>query len=179
MLLLTIGSVLATIGEADWTSTGLALTLLGGLIGPLKALVMYKLITRSAPLLTPWDILYLMTPIAALQSLVIAWLVGEVGLLRTVRMEDLHAGFFAHCLLLNLLTAFVLNVCYSQVTIITGPMGMSICGNVRQILTIGFGMLCFGVAVNWLNGVGLVLAMAGLVWFSRAQLRRQGVAITT
>jgi hypothetical protein len=43
----------------------------------------------------------------------------------------------------------------------TGALTMTVCGNVKQCLTVLLGILVFGVKVGWVNGVGMVIALAG------------------
>jgi hypothetical protein len=47
---------------------------------------------------------------------------------------------------------------------------MTVCGNVKQCLTILLGIAIFGVKVGWINGVGMVGALVGAAWYSVVEL---------
>lgn len=51
---------------------------------------------------------------------------------------------------------------------------MTVCGNVKQCLTIALGILIFDVNVSALNGVGMAITLAGAAWYSFVELRGRG-----
>lgn len=48
---------------------------------------------------------------------------------------------------------------------------MSICGNVKQMITIALGLVLFNVRLTLLNGLGMALASVGVVIYSLVELR--------
>lgn len=67
--------------------------------------------------------------------------------------------------------AFVLNVSSFSANKNTGALTMTVCGNVKQCLTILLGILLFGVKVGVLNGAGMMITLAGAVWYSMIELK--------
>jgi len=124
--------------------------------------------------LSPLEILFRMSPLAFTQALLFATLNGEL------------ASFIATCTPLHLpllslylpsrstaLTlagngalAFFLNVSSFSANKNTGALTMTVCGNVKQCLTILLGILLFGVRVGWLNGLGMGITLVGAAWYS-------------
>lgn len=51
---------------------------------------------------------------------------------------------------------------------------MTVCGNVKQCLTILLGIVVFGVRVEWLNALGMVCALAGAAWYGVVELGSRG-----
>ena len=75
-------------------------------------------------------------------------------------------------LLGNGVIAFLLNVSSFQANRLAGA--LTVCGNVKQCLTILLGIVLFGVKVGLLNGMGIVLAVLGAAWYSIVELRMKG-----
>lgn len=48
---------------------------------------------------------------------------------------------------------------------------MTVCGNVKQCLTIALGIVVFGVRVSAWNGVGMGVTLCGAAWYSFVELR--------
>ena len=48
---------------------------------------------------------------------------------------------------------------------------MTVCGNVKQCLTVFLGIIVFGVKVGWLNGLGMLITLAGAAWYSALELK--------
>ena len=74
-------------------------------------------------------------------------------------------------LLGNGMIAFLLNVSSFQANKLAGALTMTVCGNVKQCLTILLGIALFGVKVGFLNGIGIVIAVLGAAWYSCVELR--------
>ena len=51
-----------------------------------------------------------------------------------------------------------------------GALTITVCGNVKQALTILFGIVLFHVQVGLTNAVGMVVTIAGAVWYSKVEL---------
>jgi hypothetical protein len=50
---------------------------------------------------------------------------------------------------------------------------MTVCGNVKQCLTVLLGIVLFNVQIGLTNGAGMVVALAGAAWYSSLELRRK------
>ena len=47
---------------------------------------------------------------------------------------------------------------------------MTVCGNLKQCLTVMLGIFLFNVTVDWLNGAGMGVTMIGAGIYSKAEL---------
>lgn len=119
------------------------------------------------------ELLLRMSPLAALQSLIYATLSGELGAFAST-MYDREPGSTMTTvvfLLGNGLLAFLLNVSSFQTNKVAGALAISVCGNLKQVLTVVLGIFTFGdFAVDAWNGSGMFLAMFGCVLYSKAEL---------
>lgn len=120
-----------------------------------------------------------MAPLAAIQSLVYAYLTGEL---------DRFAGFIndGHltphlwlALLGNGFLAFLLNITSFQTNKLAGALTMTVCANVKQSLTVLLGVALFDVKVNLLNGTGMLIALLGAAWYSKVELDSKKSATRT
>jgi hypothetical protein len=71
----------------------------------------------------------------------------------------------------NGLLAFLLNISSFSANKKTGALTMTVCGNVKQCITILLGVALFNVKVGVLNGMGMTIALAGAAWYSVVELR--------
>jgi hypothetical protein len=47
---------------------------------------------------------------------------------------------------------------------------MTVCGNLKQIMTVALGIVIFNVHIDFLNGLGMLVTLAGAGLFSKAEL---------
>lgn len=120
------------------------------------------------------ELLLRMSPLAAIQALLYAILSGELSAFadkmahREGNVSNFATIFF---LLGNGLLAFLLNVSSFQTNKLAGALAISVCGNLKQVLTVVLGIFTFGdFAVDIWNGTGMLLAMTGCVMYSKAEL---------
>lgn len=116
------------------------------------------------------EILLRMSPLAALQSILFSAATGELssfmayyydgGLTRSQFLALLGNGFLA----------FLLNITSFQTNKLAGALTISVCGNIKQCLTIMLGIVLFDVKVGLLNGLGMLIALAGAGWYSKVEL---------
>lgn len=116
------------------------------------------------------EILLRMSPLAAVQSILFSAATGELSsfLQHAAEGNFTRATFLA--LLGNGLLAFLLNVTSFQTNKLAGALTISVCGNVKQCLTIVLGIVLFDVKVGALNGAGMLVALAGAAWYSKVEL---------
>jgi hypothetical protein len=139
--------------------------------------------------LTPLEVLFRMSPLAFIQSIIYAYLTGELSTFAsglpsttisptTVKMPIPPIPFPSQKVLLALagngLLAFLLNISSFSTNKAAGALTMTVCGNVKQCLTILLGIIIFGVKVGLVNGVGMVGALAGAAWYSVVELGAKG-----
>ena len=125
--------------------------------------------------LSPLEGLLRMSPLACVQALICAFLSGEVSAF----MRDHPAGPERSLWLTvagNGILAFVLNISSFSTNKHAGALTMTVCGNVKQCLTVLLGIGLFGVVVGPLNGLGMLVALAGAAWYSVVELRAKTAA---
>jgi hypothetical protein len=119
------------------------------------------------------ELLLRMSPLAAMQSLVYATLSGELRAFAGTMYEREPGSTMTTIIFLlgNGLLAFLLNVSSFQTNKVAGALAISVCGNLKQVLTVVLGIFTFGdFAVDAWNGSGMFLAMFGCVLYSKAEL---------
>jgi hypothetical protein len=164
-----IGVGLSTYGDYYATLLGASLTFLGVFLAAMKTVATNKLLTGSLRL-PALELLFRMAPLAAVQSLLWATLTGESSRFVTFVAEGhLHLGLLV-ALLGNGLLAFLLNVTSFQTNKLAGALTLSVCGNVKQVLTVILGIVLFDVQVGALNAAGMLLALFGAAWYSKVEL---------
>jgi hypothetical protein len=171
---LVLGVGLATYGDYYFTTLGFVLTLLGTILASVKTILTNRLMTGNLRL-PAMEVLLRMSPLAAVQSIFFAWATGELGEF----CESIEYGevsrFTVLALLGNGMIAFALNVSSFQTNKLAGALTITVCGNVKQCLTILLGIVLFNVQVGLLNGFGMLLAISGAAWYSFVELRTKSL----
>jgi Triose-phosphate Transporter family len=128
--------------------------------------------------LSPLEFLFRMSPLAFIQSLGYAYLTGELSTfsLTTAAPSKLYLqsppslNRSVLVLAINGFLAFLLNISSFSTNRNAGALTMTVCGNVKQCLTILLGIIVFGVRVGWLNGIGMAGALVGAAWYGFVEL---------
>jgi hypothetical protein len=163
------GVGLSTYGDYYATLLGASLTFLGVFLAALKTVATNKLLTGSLKL-PALELLLRMSPLAAVQSLLWAFATGEVSAFLDFTAEGkMNAGLIL-ALLGNGFLAFMLNVTSFQTNKLAGALTLSVCGNVKQILTVILGIVLFKINVRPMNAVGMAIALGGAAWYSKVEL---------
>lgn len=140
--------------------------------------------------LAPLEFLLRMSPFARLQSLIYSIWSGEISSLATdagLVTSNLNMSYAVILLLIlflgNGLLAFCLNVSSFTTNKLVGALTMTVCGNVKQCITIILGVVLFNVKVGSLNAAGLFVTTCGAAAYSfvelhskRSQQRQRQVA---
>ncbi|KAL2753394.1 hypothetical protein ACRALDRAFT_2067993, partial [Sodiomyces alcalophilus JCM 7366] len=167
-----LGAALTTIGEYTFTDLGFLLTFAGVILAAIKTVATNRIMT--GPLALPaMEVLLRMSPYAALQSLICAFVAGEFGAVGKMSAEGNIAVWTMVGLFGNGVLAFALNVASFQTNKVAGALTISVCGNLKQCLTVLLGIIAFGVEVHLFNGTGMLLTMAGAAWYSKVELDRK------
>ncbi|KAL7266169.1 hypothetical protein RUND412_011292 [Rhizina undulata] len=162
------GVGLATAGDYYFTPMGFVLTLLGAFLASLKTVVTNRIQTGRLKL-SPLEILYRMSPLAFVQTLIYAYFSGELKELEKYAAEKMGMREVI-ILLLNGVIAFALNVISFTANKKTGALTMTVAANVKQILTIVLSIMFWGLAVSCMNAFGIVLTLAGGAWYAKVEL---------
>jgi hypothetical protein len=121
--------------------------------------------------LPPVEFLMRMSPLAALQALACAIATGELaGFLEMMGSGDVSVAPALASLTGNGFLAFLLNMSSFNTNKLAGALTMTVCGNLKQCLTVGLGIFLFNVSVDWLNGFGMAVTMCGAGIYSKAEL---------
>lgn len=167
-----LGAALTTIGEYTFTDLGFLLTFAGVVLAAVKTVATNRIMT--GPLALPaMEVLIRMSPYAAMQSLACGFAAGEFSSLAKLTSEGGMAPMTVIALLGNGVLAFALNVASFQTNKVAGALTISVCGNLKQCLTVLLGIVAFGVEVHLFNGSGMVLTMFGAAWYSKVELDRK------
>ncbi|KAF4631336.1 hypothetical protein G7Y89_g6793 [Cudoniella acicularis] len=164
---IVLGVGLATYGDYYFTVIGFILTLLGVVLAAVKTVVTNRIMTGPLAL-SPLEILFRMSPLAFIQALTYSHLTGELSSF----CDCLTSSFFRESLIIttsstavlsiiphlplpsyqltlallgNGLLAFVLNISSFATNKNAGALTITVCGNVKQCLTILLGIVIFGV----------------------------------
>jgi hypothetical protein len=142
-------------------------------IGDTQTVTTNRLMT--GPLALPSiELLLRMAPLAAVQSFIYAAVSGELHAFaeaisnRGVETSTLSTVVF---LIPNGLLAFLLNVSSFQTNKLAGALTMSVCANLKQVLTVALGILYFGdFVVDIWNATGMFITLAGAALYSKVEL---------
>lgn len=163
------GVGLATYGDYYFTPAGFVLTSLGVVLASAKTVATNRIMTGPLAL-SPVESLLRMSPLACGQALVCALLSGEFGRITSGWTEFGVDMPMALALAGNGALAFALNIASFSTNRQTGALTMTVCGNVKQSLTVLLGITLFGVKVGVANGVGMLVALVGAAYYSAVEL---------
>lgn len=164
-----VGVALSTYGDYYFTIAGALMTFLGVVLASVKTVATNRLMTGSLAL-PALEVLFRMSPLAAAQSLVYAYITGELDHFLAFRAEGhMTRGLFL-ALLGNGVLAFFLNITSFQANKLAGALTITVCANIKQCLTILLGVVLFNVQVGLMNGFGMVVTLAGAAWYSKVEL---------
>ncbi|KAF4589425.1 Drp1p [Ophiocordyceps camponoti-floridani] len=167
---LIIGAAMTTAGEMTFTDAGFLLTILGVVLAAVKTVVTNRFMTGSLAL-PPIEFLMRMSPLAALQALACATVTGEVaGFRDLITSGNIALGPALASLGGNGFLAFLLNIASFQTNKLAGALTMTVCGNLKQCLTVLIGIFMFRISVDMLNGAGMGVTMVGAAIYSKAEL---------
>jgi hypothetical protein len=170
MIPLVLGAGLATAGDYQASLLGILLTILGVLLACIKTVATNRLMTGPLSL-SPLELLLRLSPLAAIQCMAYAYLTGELPTLRKFnQLEGRFSAGFTLEILINACMAFALNVVSFQTNKMVGALAVTVCGNVKQALTILMGIVLFSVPVGIVNAVGMGITVLGAAWFSKVEL---------
>lgn len=188
MIPLIFGVALSTVGDYYFTVAGFFMTLLGVILASVKTVATNRLLTGQLKL-SALELLLRMSPLAAVQCMIYAFISGEPDQFRTAYAQGQFSKSFGFALLLNATTAFLLNIVGFQTNKMAGALTVTVCGNVKQALTIvshpfcpdtpqapltcnkAFGITIFHVQVGMMNAMGMLITVAGAAWYSAVELR--------
>ncbi|KAF8805564.1 TPT-domain-containing protein [Phlegmacium glaucopus] len=130
--------------------------------------------------LSPLHLLYLLSPLAFIQT---AFLAHSTGELNRVRVHLFHSSSSAHpeggmlnfrmWLIFNGILAFFLNVVSFNANRRVGPLAMSVAANVKQVLTVLCAVFIFDLTITPANALGIFLTIAGGAFYAAVELHEK------
>ena len=166
---IVFGVALTTIGDYYFTPLGFFLTTLGVVLAALKTVATNRLMTGNLKL-HALELLFRMSPLAALQSLLFAIALGEFRGFYAWVLEGNLTPSYRYALTGNGLIAFALNIASLHTNKLAGALTMTICANLKQCLTVILGIVMFNTKVSLWSGVGMVITLVGAAVYSKVEL---------
>ncbi|TFK29429.1 TPT-domain-containing protein [Coprinopsis marcescibilis] len=134
--------------------------------------------------LTPLQLLYLMSPLAFIQTTIMAHFTGELGAVNRHISElalsdrpSISFGFGLGIpnwwLLMNGVIAFALNIVSFNSNKRIGPLGMTVAANVKQVLTILCAVTLFNLTITLTNGLGIALTLVGGAMYAYVEVQEK------
>jgi len=154
------GVVLASFTEINFDTVGFLAALIASVITALLAVVSGMLLTTT---LDAINLLYYMAPTSTLVVLPFVFLNELEGILSWPYFGTFY-GFLV--LLISGLIAFGLNITTFLVIKHTSPLTYTVAGNFKIVLSISISVLIFRNTITILNGVGCLIAVAGVWWYN-------------
>ncbi|KAJ5102179.1 Drug/metabolite transporter [Penicillium alfredii] len=179
LLPIIVGAAMTTMGEYQYSAIGLIVSIAGVVLAVIKTIVTNRLMTQSLAL-PMMELLFRMSPYAALQSFIIGAFSGEVATFKqamasrttpTLQWTGSYTTEIALFLFFNGLLSFLLNISSFQTNKVAGALSISVCGNVKQTLTLALGIFFLGdFLIDFQNGTGILLVILGCALYSKAEL---------
>lgn len=163
------GVGLATYGDYYFTAVGFFLTFLGVVLASAKTVATNRIMTGPLAL-SPLESLLRMSPLACAQALICALFSGEISNITSGYTNIPISPRMALALIGNGALAFALNISSFSTNKVAGALTMTVCGNVKQSITVLLGITMFGVQVGMANGLGMLVALIGAAYYSAVEL---------
>ncbi|CAG8685034.1 8566_t:CDS:2, partial [Acaulospora morrowiae] len=162
------GVIFATVGDYYFTKMGFFLTVLGTILAALKTVVTNRVQVGRLKL-HPLDLLLRMSPLAFVQTVIYAYVTGELHRVRVFSRTEMSSSL-VFALLTNGVIAFFLNVVSFTANKKTSALTMTVAGNVKQVLSIILAVAIFKLTITPTNGLGIFLTLLGGAWYAKIEL---------
>jgi len=135
-----------------------------------QTVVTNRVMTGSLKL-PPLEFLMRMSPLAAIQAFACATATGELSAFWALVQSGEFGGWSDLASVLgNGLLAFFLNISSFEANRVSGALTMTVCGNLKQCLTVGLGIFLFDVHTDLIHGLGMAVTMFGAMVYSKSEL---------
>lgn len=187
LLLVTAGVGFATFGDYYFQPMGFCLTLLGAFFAALKTVVTNGILTGRLRL-SPLELLFRMSLLAFVQTIIYGYLNGEMSLVykgvqaaRNHDAIDLNANeselvigpALVLKLFLNGIIAFGLNIVSFTANKNTSALTITVAANIKQVMTIVLAIVFFKLEINAMIVYGIIMTIVGGAWFAKLELERK------
>ncbi|KAF8635587.1 hypothetical protein AX15_000235 [Amanita polypyramis BW_CC] len=196
LLPVVAGVAFATYGDYYFSYWGLILTFTGTILAALKTVATNMLQSSGSsdsstyahvpftfffrclqprptlPKLSPLEHLHFLSPLAFVQSLLLAHLTGELKAVYHYTRN--HLSYIQQIfLMMNGILAFGLNIASFGANRRVGAVSMSVAANVKQVLTILCAVIMFDLKISPANAIGIILTLVGGGWYTTIELREK------
>ncbi|KAJ3123581.1 UAA transporter [Physocladia obscura] len=164
------GVGMATLGEYDFTTAGFLATFLGTVLSSIKGISTNTLLAGNGLKFHPVELLWRMSGLSFLQCIFISAATGELSafshFLAKLKADDAAVAVAALENATKATTSMWLNPrCFSANKKV-GALSIAVAGNVKQAMSLGLSVWIFAYVISFLNGVGILLTLAGGAWYS-------------
>ncbi|CAG8458615.1 118_t:CDS:10 [Ambispora gerdemannii] len=163
LLPVVLGVVFATVGDYYFTSM-----VLGTILAALKTVVTNRVQVGRLKL-HPLDLLLRMSPLAFVQTVIYAYVTGELNRVRSFSRTEMTSSLVV-ALVTNGIIAFFLNYVSFTANKKTSALTMTVAGNVKQVLSIILAVVIFNLTITPTNGLGIFLTLCGGAWYAKIEL---------
>ncbi|CAJ0913572.1 1837_t:CDS:2, partial [Entrophospora sp. SA101] len=150
--MVVLGVVFATVGDYYFTK-------MGTILAALKTVVTNRVQVGRLKL-HPLDLLLRMSPLAFVQTVIYAYVTGELHRVRAFSKTEMTTSLVI-ALATNGIIAFFLNVVSFTANKKTSALTMTVAGNVKQVLSIILAVIIFNLTITPTNGLGIFLTLLG------------------
>nr|CAG8514275.1 14197_t:CDS:2 [Entrophospora candida]CAG8530191.1 438_t:CDS:2 [Entrophospora candida] len=160
--MVVLGVVFATVGDYYFTK-------MGTILAALKTVVTNRVQVGRLKL-HPLDLLLRMSPLAFVQTVIYAYVTGELHRVRAFSKTEMTTSLVI-ALATNGIIAFFLNVVSFTANKKTSALTMTVAGNVKQVLSIILAVIIFNLTITPTNGLGIFLTLLGGAWYAYVSKR--------
>ncbi|KAI9189053.1 hypothetical protein H9P43_000480 [Blastocladiella emersonii ATCC 22665] len=171
---IVFGVALATAGDYSFTQFGLAMTFLGTVLASLKGIVTNVVLVGPLKL-HPLDLLYRMSALSFVQTLLYSRMAGEHERLGAYLSATMSPGIVAS-LAANGAIAFFLNYVSFTANKKTGALTICVAANVKQVLSVLIAISMFHLEISTVNGMGIVITLLGGALYSFIEVHQRSAA---
>jgi len=158
------GVALASFTEVNFEIVGFMAALIASLTTSVQSIVSSVLLTGALKL-DSINLLYYMAPVSFILIFPIA-LVSEFSTLSEYDFEKYGTSFVLCNLLISGVVAYLLNLCVFFAIKSTSPLTFTVFGNLKVVAVIGISVVIFKNEITWWNGLGCIIATAGIIWYN-------------